>query len=51
MAESGANVKTVLATEIPGWMCSVIFVYDDTVSYWYYGSDIVVKVFIEILPI
>ena len=43
-------LKIVLATDVPGELCSGIVVYDETASDWYNGSDIVFKGAVEVLP-
>ena len=51
VAGIGENVKTVLATEIPGDRCTGVFVCDGTASNWSNGNDVVVKGAIELLSI
>ena len=51
VAESGANVKTVLSTKIAGEPCSGIFLYDDTESNWSKGGGVIVKETVEVPPI
>ena len=50
VAESGAKVKTVLATELPGEPCAGFFVYYDISSDWSYGSGVIVKRSVEVCP-
>ena len=49
LEESGANVKTVLAVEIPGEPCDRIFVYGETASNWSDDIFVVVKGEVEVL--
>ena len=51
MAESGANVKTFLAIEVPGGPCASFLVYCDMESDWSNGSGVVVKETVEVRPI
>ena len=49
VTDSGGNVKTVLATEIPGDSCDKFFVYDETAYKWDDGVGIVIKGGVEVL--
>ena len=50
MAEIWSNVKTVPATEVPGYPCDMIFLFCDTASDWSDGSGVVVKGYSEVSP-
>ena len=51
VVERWANVKIVLATEVPGETCAGIFMYHDKVSDWSNVSGIVIKGGVEVRPI
>ena len=50
VAENWANVKTVLVIEVPGEMCTGIFMYYDTVYNCFSGIGVLVKGDIEVSP-
>ena len=50
MTESWSNLRTLLATEVPGESCVRIFVYYDTSSNWSNRSSVVVKKAVEVRP-